>query len=162
MCTCGTSDNYIDHVICDVILNGLYDTDIRREVLGIAGILKKPINEVIALVETKVMVRNALPSPSLSTVSSFQKQKNSPPSPVSIPSQADWTKEVTCPGCHNAFKVFTEGARALNEKPHQTCIECYRTNHRKKCQQRQPQTPGVHATDAEPISQTAAFQTKSA
>jgi len=39
--------NYTDHVNRDVILNGLNDTDIRREVLGIAGILEKPINEVI-------------------------------------------------------------------------------------------------------------------
>jgi len=103
-CTCGASVDFTDHVIRDVILNGLYDTDIRREVLGIAGILAKPINEVIALVETKEMARNALPSPSLSAFSSFQKQKKSPPSPVSTPSQADRAKEVTCPGCHNAFK----------------------------------------------------------
>ena len=42
--------NYTDHVIRDVILNGLYDNDIQREVLGIAEILKKLITEVIALV----------------------------------------------------------------------------------------------------------------
>ena len=52
-CTCGAPVDYTDHVICDVILNGLYDSDIRREVLGIAGILEKPVNEVIALVETR-------------------------------------------------------------------------------------------------------------
>ena len=62
-CTCGASVDYNDHVICDVILNGLYDTDITREVLGIAGILEKPINEVITLVETKEMARNSLPLP---------------------------------------------------------------------------------------------------
>lgn len=108
--TCGASVDYTDHVIRVVILTGLYDTDIRREVLGIAGILAKPINEVIALVETKEMASNTLRSPSLSAVSSFQKQKKLPPNPVSTPSQADRAKEVTCPGCHNAFKVFTEGA----------------------------------------------------
>ena len=39
--TCGSLVNNIDHVILDVILNGLYDTDIRREVLGITAILNK-------------------------------------------------------------------------------------------------------------------------
>jgi len=85
-------------------------------VLGIAGILEKPMNEVIALAETKEMAPNTLPSPSLSAVSSFKKHKKSPPNPVSIPSQADRAKEATCPGCHIAFKVFTEGARGWNEK----------------------------------------------
>ena len=161
-CTCGASVDYTHHVI----LNGLYDSDIRREVLGIAGILEKPVNEVIASVETKEMARNALPSPSLSAVSSFVKQQTSPPTHTPTPSQADRAKEATCPGCHITFKIFTEGARGWNEKPHQTCIDCYRANRRKKRHQRQPpqrppQAPGVHATETEPISQIAAFQTKS-
>ena len=77
--TCGASVDYTDHVIRDVILNGLYDSNIGREVLGIAGIIEKPVNEVIALVKTKEMGRNALPSPSLSAVSSFVKQKTLSP-----------------------------------------------------------------------------------
>lgn len=128
--------------------------------LGIAGILETPINEIIALVESKEMARNALPSPSLPAVSSFVKQRKSPPNPVPTLSQADRAKEAACPGCHIAFKVFTEGARGWNEKPHQMCIECHRANRRKKRHQRPPQTPGIHATETEPISQIAAFQTK--
>ena len=103
-CTCGASVDYTDHVIHDIILNGLYDTEIRREVLGIAGILETPINEIIALVESKEMARNALPSPSLSAVSSFVKQRKSPPNPVPTLSQADRAKEATCPG-HAATRV---------------------------------------------------------
>ena len=167
LCTYDASVDYTDHIICDVILNGLYDTDIEREVLGIAGILEKPINEVIALVETKEMACNALPSPSLSAVSSFEKQRKSPPNPVPTPSQVDWAKEVTCPGCHIAFKVFTEGARGWKKTPHQMCIECHRANRHKKRHQRQPpqhppQTPEIHTTETKPISQIAAFQTKDA
>ena len=164
LCTYDASVDYTDHIICDVILNGLYDTDIEREVLGIAGILEKPINEVIALVETKEMACNALPSPSLSAVSSFEKQRKSPPNPVPTPSQVDWAKEVTCPGCHIAFKVFTEGARGWKKTPHQMCIECHRANRHKKRQppQHPPQTPEIHTTETKPISQIAAFQTKDA
>ena len=133
--------------------------------LRIAGILETLINEIIALVESKEMAHNALPSPSLSAVSSFVKQRISPPNPVPTLSQADRVKEATCPGCHIAFQVFTEGARGWNKKPHQMCIKCHRASHRKKCHQHQPpqrppQTPGIHATETEPISQIAAFQTK--
>ena len=166
-CICGRSVDYTDHVIRDVILNGLYDTDIRKEVLGIAEILEKPITEFIALVETKEMARNALPSPTLSAVSSFQRLKKSPPAHASVPPPADRAKEATCPGCHVTYNIFTEGARGWNEKPHQVCIECYRANRRKRRPQRQPhqrppQTPGVHATESGPISQIAAVQTKDA
>ena len=52
-CECGKAVNYTDHVIRDVLLNGLCDPDIRREVLGIADFLTKPINDVIALWRTK-------------------------------------------------------------------------------------------------------------
>ena len=61
-CECGKSVDYTDHVIRDVLINGLSDADIRREVLGTADILSKPISDVIALVETKEMARNAIPS----------------------------------------------------------------------------------------------------
>ena len=61
--TCGQSVDYTDHITRDVIINGLYDTDMRREVLGVTDILEKPVNNVIALV----------PTSSLSAMSSFQK-----------------------------------------------------------------------------------------
>ena len=67
-CSCGDSVDYTDHIICDIIMNSLYNTDICREVLGLADILEKPVNDVIALVETKEMARNALPSSNLSAM----------------------------------------------------------------------------------------------
>ena len=63
-CECGKSVDYTDHVIWDVLLNGLSDPDSRKDILGTKDILTKPINDVIAFVETKKMVRNALPSQS--------------------------------------------------------------------------------------------------
>ena len=34
-CTCGFKANYTDHMICDTLLNGIADNEIRREILGI-------------------------------------------------------------------------------------------------------------------------------
>ena len=48
-CTGGALVDYTDHVILDVILNGLYDTDIRREVLAAQGILEKLLNDITLL-----------------------------------------------------------------------------------------------------------------
>ena len=37
----------------DVLLAGIYDADIRREMYGIDQILQQPVNAVIAIVEKK-------------------------------------------------------------------------------------------------------------
>ena len=62
-CTCGLKINYTDHMIRDTLLNGIADDEIRREILGGADMLTRAVNEIVALVEGKVMARNALPPP---------------------------------------------------------------------------------------------------
>lgn len=123
-CECGKSVNYTDNAIRDVLLNGLADTDIRREVLGTKDILTKPINDIVTLVEGKEMARNAFPSSTLSAVSTFQNQRYT--APVTAPPPAETNKQALCPDCKTTFKIFTEGARGWNTQPHQVCINCYR------------------------------------
>ncbi|XP_068700869.1 uncharacterized protein [Montipora foliosa] len=83
-CECGKNVDCTDHVIRDVLLNGISDADIRREVLGTKNVLQTPVNDVIALVENKEMARNALPSSTLSAVSSFKRQQEPPKEPPSL------------------------------------------------------------------------------
>ena len=138
-CECGKNVDYTDHVIRDVLLNGISDPDIRREVLGTKDVPKTPVNDVIALVENKEMARNALPSSTLSAVSSFKHQQDPPKEPPSAtPSRVDQARQATCPDCKSLFKIFTEGTRGWNTKPHTVCINCYRVRRRRK---RPPHTP---------------------
>ena len=60
-CECGKSNivNYTNHIIRDVLIAGVYDTDIRRDVLGADGITDRPVNDVIALIEKRMMARDA-------------------------------------------------------------------------------------------------------
>ncbi|KAK3745249.1 hypothetical protein QZH41_001847 [Actinostola sp. cb2023] len=168
-CECGKSVDYTNQVIRDVLLNGISDPDIRREVLGTKDILKTPVNDVVSLVENKEMARNALPSSTLYAVSSFRRQQNpltgttaAPPSHADRPpTHADGGKEARCPDCKNLFKIFTEGARGWNTKPHQVCVSCYRARRRsKRPLQAPPASPtSVQAAlEPDPISQVAAFQ----
>ena len=130
-CTCGLSADYTDHAIRDVIVNGLYDNDIRREVLGVKDILQKPVNEVIALVENKEMAQNALPSSSLSAVSSFRRQKGALPSRTGqggkmpclshnfqdLHGGAPWLEHHTSPGVHHLLqRAATKDAPATSTK----------------------------------------------
>ncbi|XP_048589654.1 uncharacterized protein LOC125573262 [Nematostella vectensis] len=153
-CACGQPVDYTDHIIRDVLLNGIYDSDIRRETLGITDILTNPINDVIASVESKEMARNALPSSTLSAMSSFQRNKNTPPSDQS-PSAAEKSRQASCPDCKVSFHVFSEGSRGWNSKPHQVCIDCYRARRRKR---RQPAKSQQSAIESGPISQIASLQ----
>ena len=54
-CECTKIVNYTDHMIRDVLLHGISDMDIRREVLGVSDFLETAVNEVISLVESKEM-----------------------------------------------------------------------------------------------------------
>ena len=165
ICECGKNVDYTDHVIRDVLLNGISDPDIRREVLGTTNILQTPVNDVIALVENKEMARNALPSSTLSAVSSFKRQQVPPKEPPSAtPSRADQTKQAACPDCQRLFRIFTEGTRGWNTKPHTVCLNCYRVRRRRK---RTPHTPPPlpptsQAVESDPISQVASFHSGSA
>ena len=50
-------------MIRDTLLNGIADDEIRREILGSADLLTRAVNEIVALVESKEMARNAVPRP---------------------------------------------------------------------------------------------------
>lgn len=45
-CTCTNIVDFTDSIARDVLLSGIADTDIRREMLGTQGILDKPVNNI--------------------------------------------------------------------------------------------------------------------
>ena len=77
VCEYGNNIDYTDHIIHDVLLNRI-DSDIRHETLGIPDILTKPVYDEIAVVENKEMAHNALPSSTLSAMSSLQRLRRNP------------------------------------------------------------------------------------
>ena len=53
-CTCGLKINYTDHMIRDILLNGIADDEIRREILGSADMLTCTVKKIVALVEVQI------------------------------------------------------------------------------------------------------------
>ena len=144
-CGCGQSVDYTDHVIVDVLLSGISDPDIKRDVLGSDSVLSKPVNDVIALVECKEMARNALPNSSLSAVSSFRRQtRTTPVPPRPVASSPDRMQRAPCPECRKPYPLFTEGARGWNTRPHRMCLECFRLQRQLKT--RRPPAPSAAAS----------------
>ena len=77
VCQCKevVSVNFTDHIMHDVLLAGIYDADIRREMYDIDRILEHPINNVIAAVEKKEMARDAPSAVSAASMSSIKSQR---------------------------------------------------------------------------------------
>ena len=77
LCTCGQSNavDYTDNILRDVLVAGIYDTEIQRDILGIEGITERLVNEVISLVEKREMARDAnMVSGNASSISSFRQE----------------------------------------------------------------------------------------
>ena len=121
-CICLREVDFTDSIIRAVLIAGIADLDIRREVLGTSAILERAGNDVISLVERKEIARDGLPS-SASSISSFKRGR---PASAAQPLPSDRSQTALCPDCKHTFALFSEGASGWNTRPHRRCIECYR------------------------------------
>ena len=109
-CTCGLKVNYTNHMICDTLLNDIADNEVRREILGSADVFTRAVNEIVALVESKEMARNAVPPTEVTSVSAVQRlhdahhraRCNATPCREShnLPARS---KQSRCPLCQRLF-----------------------------------------------------------
>ena len=140
VCQCRrvNSVDFTDHIMRDVLLAGIYDADIRREMYGIDKVLKQPINDVISIVEKKEMARDALSAASASSMSSMklQRKKGHAGAEASGHQQksnvSERSKQGSCPHCKKDYALYKEGRFGWNSKPYDMCPGCFRAQRRKK------------------------------
>ena len=69
--------NYTSKVVKDILLSGIHNPDVRREVLGTSGVEEKSVHEIIRIVEGKEAARdaasNARPATAAAATSSYKK-----------------------------------------------------------------------------------------
>ena len=133
--------NFTDVILRDVLLAGIYDSDIRREMYGLDKVLEKTVNEVIAEVEKREMAREANSAGgSNSGISSMKQHQRraqaaatSPgtpslqnTSPHSKISDAERNKHADCPHCKKSFPLYRNGRFGWNAKPFKMCQSCFR------------------------------------
>ena len=125
-----TTADYTEEVIKDVMLAGISDVDIRREIIGCQGIHAKPVNEIISVIESREMGRQATgENHSISAVSTFKQQKR-------VGSlhgtEGDKNKQIPCPGCKKMFHSYRKGKFGWNTKPFKQCLNCWRASSRQQ------------------------------
>ena len=126
-------------MIRDTLFNGIVDEDIRRDLLGTADILTSTINTVIALVESKEIARNVVPSTGIACVSTFKRSTRASAQGSSLasaynlpPTFTNHSTQSHCPRCNQLFSLYKEGPTGWNTKPYSMCLGCYRARRRRK------------------------------
>ena len=129
---------YTDEMIRDVLLDGIADIDIRREAQSIEGMQTKPINDIIAFVESREKARNANQPSGLAAVSTYRREKfqpkeKDPPKRNPSPPAVDKTRTGMCPDCNTQFLLFScSKFRGWNKKPHEKCQNCWKKSRSSK------------------------------
>ncbi len=96
--------DYTDQIVKHVILNGLYDVEIRRDVLSTAGLDDKSLTDTIALIEDKETAARSVAGSGTQAAgqSSYRQQKKIAPG----------DKRLTATGkCESCQAVFRAGTR---------------------------------------------------
>ena len=146
----------LTNVYGDVLLNGIADIDIRREALSSENIHDRPINEIIAFVETREIARNASPSIGVSSVSEYRRSRGKGTNRSSSPSAAEKAKTAPCPDCGNTFHLFSKKQRGWNKRPYEKCSDCWRRCRNKRTDQGENNTISM-AGSSNPFGQICAF-----
>ena len=95
-------------MVKDVLIAGIYDVEIRRDILSTPDILNKSTNDIISLVEAKETARNAMPG-SAAAMSTFKREQRKDKAPENVtPSSKSQTSP--CPDCGKTYSFYTEGA----------------------------------------------------
>lgn len=160
-CQCGKTltVDYTSETVRDVILAGINDNDIRREALSDQSLQSEPINKVISFIESREMARNATPLTSISTMSSYKKEKH-----VS----SEHSKTIPCPECAKPFEQYRQKpGGGTNRQPYKQCIDCWRANKQRQLGNRNVKDPPKHSsalraivTESDHITQLSALETR--
>ena len=91
-----TSVDYTAEVVKDILLSGIHDPDMRREVLGTSGIEEKSVHDIVCIVEAKDAASNDRPATAAAATSSYKKVRwqATVPAPVNQPAKRRAPKET--------------------------------------------------------------------
>ena len=67
-------------MVKNILLSGMYDPDVRREVLGTPDITKKAVHDIIRIVEANEVARDAASIATAAATSSYKKAGRQDPS----------------------------------------------------------------------------------
>ena len=114
--------DYTSEMIRHVILNGLYDEEIKRDVFGQNNLDNMDVGDLVSLIEGKETARDATSSASTSAVSQFKKRQKDH---VNV----DYNRKEKCRTCGSSFNVHRKLYNGRpNKIPFVDCQDCWKKN----------------------------------
>ena len=138
---CDQSVDFTDIIVRDVLITGLVDEDIRKEVLGWEELDNKDINEVVRFIEAKEMARDALTKAPVSnaSISTYKKLGNKFGKKSS--------EKICCSGCHEETDKYVWNRRQNKHIECTMCLKCWKAS-RKSSSSKGSQSHKVNADEA--------------
>ncbi len=121
--------DYTERMIRHVILNGLYDADISRDIISMSDVDDVTNDALIARIEAKETAREATSATSnTSAVSQYKRNQKLGKQNVSKkPTSVDCNLEGKCPSCNTKYKLFKiMRSGKPNTKAFSHCWECWK------------------------------------
>ena len=101
--TCNRDVNFTDVIVKDVLVSGLVDDDIKKEVLGWAELDRKNVQETVSFIEAKEMAWDSLTKQTITAAISSYKEKNR------YDGKAE--QKATCKDCKTEMQKYTWSRR---------------------------------------------------
>ena len=133
--TCCATESPIDYtssVVKDVLIAGIADGDIRKDVLGWPELDSKNDKDLVAFVEAKELARNAwnsTPVAGAAGMSSYRKDTpNAAASDTSDKSlKAKLSLKGKCSRCDKQISLYTQYNNGrMNRQPYKMCKKCHK------------------------------------
>ena len=120
--------DYTPQMIRHVLLNGMYDSDIQREIFSIGDLDTLSNNDVIARIEAKETAREATSGQSTNAITQYKRRQKEP---TRLTNNGKTNTEGTCATCKTKIQLFKIMKRSgrLNKEPFTHCIDCWRKTH---------------------------------
>ena len=139
--------DYTSMVVKDILIAGIADSDIRKDVLSISDLDSKTDKEVVQFVEEKEIALNALGS-SLTTagISAYNRTKKTP-ADVDGTLKKKLAMKGRCTACNTEISLYKtyRGSGRTNKEPYQKCVACFRESKPRDVKKETPSEKGASA-----------------
>ena len=124
--------DYTQNVVKDIILAGMADSDIRRDVLGLSDLDSKTAKDIVAIVEEKEVASDACLDPlngNAAGLSAYRNRSRQPDRSNKGMLKAQLAMRGNCEQCTGDMALYTRfSSGRLNAKPFKLCSSCFKAS----------------------------------
>ena len=123
---CTQINNFTDTIVKDVVVAGLVDDEIKKEVLGWADLDDKNIEETVNFIEGKEMARDALMKQTVNAGISTYKSR------IKGGNSQTQTDKISCKDCGDQTEKFVWSKKQGRKVESSLCITCWKKSRSKR------------------------------